>query len=122
MALSSSSVCSGVSRSQEVIEFPLLKISISTPAGNPSEMKWTADVCRGGRNSVSETGAIIKTRTSQVAGCFRRGSNQIIKSKTMMQEKRIENVVTQIQTCFIFARISLQILVGLIVKKTSQYG
>lgn len=44
VALSSSSVCSGVSRSQEVIEFPLLKISISTPAGNPPEMKWTADV------------------------------------------------------------------------------
>lgn len=43
-ALPSSSVCSGVSRSQEVIEFPLLKISISTPAGNPPEMKWTADV------------------------------------------------------------------------------
>ncbi len=44
MALSTSSVCSGVSRSQEVIEFPLLKISISPPAGNPSKMKGTADV------------------------------------------------------------------------------
>ena len=43
-APSSSSVCSGVSRSQEVIEFPLLKISISAPSGYPSKMKCTADV------------------------------------------------------------------------------
>lgn len=43
-ALSSSSVCSGVSRSQEVIEFPLLKIAIIALAGNLPEMKWTAGV------------------------------------------------------------------------------
>lgn len=43
-ALLPSSRCSGVSWSQEVIEFPLLKIPISAAAGNPSEMKWTADV------------------------------------------------------------------------------
>lgn len=40
VALSSSSVCSGVSRRHEVIEFPLLKISISTAAGNLPGMKW----------------------------------------------------------------------------------
>lgn len=44
-ALSPSSVCSGVSRSQEVIEFPLLKISIIGLAGNLPGMKWTAGVC-----------------------------------------------------------------------------
>lgn len=44
VALSSSSVCSGVSRRHEVIEFPHLETSISAPVGNLPGMKWTADV------------------------------------------------------------------------------
>lgn len=60
VALSASSLCSGVSSRQEVIEFPLLKVSISAQPSNPPEMKWTADVCvcvsggsMKGENSVS---------------------------------------------------------------------
>lgn len=44
VALSSSSVCSGVSRRHEVIEFPHLETSIRAPVGNLPGMKWTADV------------------------------------------------------------------------------
>lgn len=44
MALSSSSVCSGVSRRHKVIEFSLLEISIRAPVGNLPGIKWTADV------------------------------------------------------------------------------
>lgn len=37
-------MCSGVYSRQEVIEFPLLRTSISTPAGNPPEMKYSGGV------------------------------------------------------------------------------
>ena len=90
--LSSSSVCSGVSRSHEVIEFPLLKISNGTSAGNPSEMKWTADMWRGASTKAeSSVGfAIIKTRTAQVARSFSRGRHKSynLKKLSYMQGKK----------------------------------
>lgn len=68
VALSASSLCSGVSSRQEVIEFPLLKVSISAQPGNPPEMKWTADVC------VCVSGGSMKGENS-VSGGEREGGN-----------------------------------------------
>ena len=75
VALSASSLCSGVSRRQEVIEFTLLKVSISAQPGNPSEMKWTADVC------VCVSGGSTKGENS-VSGGEREGGNYKDKNRS----------------------------------------
>lgn len=108
--LSSSSVCSGVSRSHEVIEFPLLNISSGTSAGNPSEMKWTADMCRGASTEAeSSVGfAIIKTRTAQVARSFHRGRHTSYDLKTVLHTgTKGHNMCSHKSKCVLL--ISLQI-------------
>lgn len=124
VALSSSSVCSGVSRSQEVIEFPLLKISISALAGNLPEMKWTADVyvcvnggSRKGENALSDTereGCNCKEKNGSPSKMFQERGKKKIKWSNLklcyIQEKRSKMYLYGFKICLIYTWISLQIL------------
>lgn len=80
--LSSPSRCSGVSRSQEVIEFPLLKISMGALAGNPPEEDCRCvcvSVCHGGskireemqRAAQNVKGAITKDKNCSYSKMFK---------------------------------------------------